>query len=753
MRRLHRVLLVLVLASTASPAARAQTLVLPPAAATDRAALRKAMPAFARAVLAQWRNDDRDTELNTRFRLESVAERDRDALKALAALRLLRQPRDPVSSPFEYAQYELFLRARLAGAEQPSARARVVRATYARIERPAGDVAAYRMAGSFVFDLGGGERTLQRALAPARDGQVLSLADAVALCRAFHTWSVYDALLPVMGPALRDAESARYVVDSAVRVPLRDGNALSAVIVRPRKPGGRQPAVLELTIYAGEQNHMVALEAAAHGFVGIVATTRGKRASRGPIEPFAPDAADAYDLIAWIARQAWSSGAVGMIGGSYSGFTQWAAAKRMPRALKTIVPAAAIVPGVDSPREHGIVQNFQYPWTRYVGNAPLNDEAAYGDRARWAALDSSWFARGTAYRDLDLMDGAPNPIFRRWLEHPAYDAYWQAMVPQGAEYAAITIPVLSITGYFDGAQLGALHYMRAHQAALPNANHTLLIGPWDHFGSQRRPVPVLGSHVIDAAARVDIIGLIYDWMAHVLRGAPRPALLADRVNFEVMGANRWEHVASLDAMATDTLRYALAGGAAPSLVVAPSGPADNAVVAVVETDFRDRAHESGTFIEVSADTTLDVTCAARFDGPVLARPMTLSGAFTGTVAVSVNGRDVDVAVELHERGADGRYRQLSYALGRSSLMRDPTRRQLLTSDAVERLPLPPSRIVSRVIPAGSRLVVLVRVQKSSASQLNYGSGRDPSDETIADATRPLRVTLHAGSVIAVPVRP
>ncbi|CAN5912841.1 hypothetical protein BH11GEM2_BH11GEM2_14600 [soil metagenome] len=36
------------------------------------------------------------------------------------------------------------------------------------------------------------------------------------------------------------------------------------------------------------------------------------------------------------------------------------------------------------------------------------------------------------------------------------------MTPQGKEFARIRIPILTTTGYFDGAQAGALHYFREH---------------------------------------------------------------------------------------------------------------------------------------------------------------------------------------------------------------------------------------------------------------------------------------------------
>jgi hypothetical protein len=35
-------------------------------------------------------------------------------------------------------------------------------------------------------------------------------------------------------------------------------------------------------------------------------------------------------------------------------------------------------------------------------------------------------------------------------------SYWQATMPYGREFAAIDIPVLMTTGYYDGGEIGAL---------------------------------------------------------------------------------------------------------------------------------------------------------------------------------------------------------------------------------------------------------------------------------------------------------
>ena len=50
---------------------------------------------------------------------------------------------------------------------------------------------------------------------------------------------------------------------------------------------------------------------------------------------------------------------------------------------------------------------------------------------------------------------------------------------------------------------------------------------------------------------------------------------------------------------------------------------------------------------------------------------------------------------------------------------------------------------------GSRLVVLLDVDKNSFAQVNYGTGKDVSDEAIQDAGKPLTVHWHSNSFISV----
>src|SRR6185436_15125604 len=57
---------------------------------------------------------------------------------------------------------------------------------------------------------------------------------------------------------------------------------------------------------------------------------------------------DGDDTLNWIARQPWSNGKVGMIGGSYVGIVQWKAALTNNPHLKAIFP---VVSGYDDYRD------------------------------------------------------------------------------------------------------------------------------------------------------------------------------------------------------------------------------------------------------------------------------------------------------------------------------------------------------------------------------------------------------------------
>jgi predicted acyl esterase len=100
---------------------------------------------------------------------------------------------------------------------------------------------------------------------------------------------------------------------------------------------------------------------------------------------------------------------------------------------------------------------------------------------------------------------------------------------------------------------------------------------------------------------------------------------------------------------------------------------------------------------------------------------------------------------------DGKYFHLSDTLQRASYARDMTRRTLLTPNRLETIKLDKTLLVSRQLSKGSRLLVVVDVNRGPFAQVNHGTGKDVSDESIADAREPLRVEWFNDSYVEIPV--
>ncbi len=732
---------------------------IPAAAASDPAALAKSMKGLAGELLPVYGDPDPGEFRDMLFRLQTVDGREADALATLSEIAAAPPPSRATRWLVRDRQYLILARARARAAADglpfPEAFAREFRSVVGALD----DESAAVVLQAFGIGEPLVRRDLDAALEPAKAGRPMSLPEALALVRAYQIDESYRAFSPLVAPLVAEDDRRRYVIEDDDRVPTADGATICARVMRPRSATGRLPALLQFTIYADATSLLRdERRTAAHGYASVLGFTRGKACSPDKPVPYEHDGADATAVLDWIARQPWSDGRVGMYGGSYSGFTPWAAAAHLPKALKAIMVGAPAAPGFDVPMEGNIFWNFVYPWPFYTTDNRTLDEAIYGDTARWRRLDREWYASGRAYRDLDKIDGTPNPIFDRWLDHPTIDAYWQAMAPDAKALARIDMPILMTAGYYFGGPGGAVHYLSEHLRANPKAPDRLLIGPYDHFQAQRGTGNLLGpdDRVIsgetrDPAASIDMIVLRYAWFDHVFRAAPLPGILSDRINYEVTGADVWKHAPSIDAMGPRRRRFRLtavrSGGAFRlSEGGSPAGGAIPLAVDLADRTDVDRPVRGGGV----RDTAVDSHCGLVFESEPFPEPTELSGLFSGHLAFAANKKDFDFEIDLYEKTSAGSYVQLAPYWARASAVGDLTRRRLLTPGRRETLDFRSVRLMSRRLGAGSRLVAVLRIVKETGRQIDYGTGKDVSDETIADAGEPLRIRWFDDSFIEVP---
>lgn len=545
-----------------------------------------------------------------------------------------------------------------------------------------------------------------------------------------------------------------YNIQDSVLIKTRDGALLSAIVVRKKEDENSKPVILQHTIYVRDKGRDLKTlkEAADHGYVGVIVYSRGKRFSTDEINPYENESNDVYDAIDWISKQKWCNGSVGMFGGSYNGFTQWASLKKPHPALKTIVPYVANRPGMGLPMENNIFVNPNYEWAFYVGNNKYLDTVAGNDRKRFRNMQFKWWETGVAYKKLDSIDGTPNRWFQKWISHPAFDTYWQKMAPYKTDFSQIKIPILAFDGYYNDSQNSSLYYLRELQKYSPKTPAYLIIGPYSHFGTQIGGEAIVNDYKVDPNALIDIKKITYQWFDYILKNGSKPEVLKDRINYEVMGSNEWKNAPSIDKMNNDFLTFYLINNKSGKFYSASSKKPNKEEFLLQKVDFADRENSTNDYYpDPIIRKEIDTTSGYTFISEPLKEPLLVNGSFLGELKISINKKDVDLGVTVYEVMPNGEYFHLSYFLGRASYVKDIEKRNLLKPNTIETISFSNTHLVSKQLSKGSRILIVVNVNKNAFSQLNYGTGKEVSDETIKDAKEPLQIKWYTDSFVKIPV--
>ncbi|MEJ5106569.1 CocE/NonD family hydrolase [Chryseobacterium sp. MYb328] len=574
----------------------------------------------------------------------------------------------------------------------------------------------------------------------------IGYGSALALCKTYLNYKVFSSIQPYVSQVIAAKDKENFIIETQ-DLKTKTGSTLTITIVRKQKNKSPLPVILANNIYAGPFDDYFGKRAAIYNYVGAVVNTRGKRNSNDINNPFEHESQDIYEVIDWISKQPWSNGKIGMIGGSYLGFSQWAAVKKLHPALKTIVPQVAVGIGIDYPAQNNVFMSYMLQWIQYVTNNKYTDEADFSNAAKWDSINTAWYKSGRSFRSLDTISGKPNKIFQRWLDHPGYDQYWQKMVPYKEDFARVNIPVLTTTGYYDDDQIGALYYFKQHYQYNKDADHYLVIGPYDHRAAQSFGTTYVNGNPIDPVARISIDELAFSWFDYILKDGKKPELLKDRVNFQVMNTNTWKHVPTLDRMHTSTLKFYLKDHKnSASVFTKPERP-DFTKQTV---DFKSR-DDKDLYYKISKTDSAKVNNLIHFESEPLDKDIIISGNLSGLLNVSINKKDMDTDIYLYQVQPNGKLSLLSTHKTRASYSKNNEVRQLLEPNKMEQIPIRQSMFTSKKVEKGSKLLLFVGIGKSPNWQINYGTGKDVSEETIQDSGEPLEIKWYNDSYVEIPV--
>ena len=562
---------------------------------------------------------------------------------------------------------------------------------------------------------------------------------------------------PAASPSLSPTQPpADYDLRWAVKIPMRDKIELNATLYLPKTPDGsppKTPVIFTLTPYISDSYHARAVYFASHGYAFALVDVRGRGNSGGEFEPFANEPRDGHDVVEWLAKQSFCDGKVAMWGGSYAGFDQWATAKEFPPHLVTIVPAAAAHPPLDYPSYHNVGETYDVQWFTFTSGR-TGQQNLFADQKFWSTKFLDAYKKHIPFKSLDSFVGNPSANFQRILKHPVADAYYDAMVPTREQFQKITLPILTITGQYDGDELGALAFYRDHLANVSpeaRAKHFLIIGPWDHAGT-RTPTDEVGGVKFGSAAIVDLNDLHRQWYDWTMRNGPKPEFLRNQVAYYLLapgnsGVNgEWKYADNLETLAANPKTFYLdskngdANGVFRSGSLTekqPSEGSDTFTYDPLDTTRGERVDGTDPKEKTSG---IDQTYALSIgkDGLVyhtepLPNETPLVGCPQLTLWVSIDTPDTDLQAHLYEIQPDGTsivlwsdIRRLRY---RESL-REP---KLVKPGEIVRCDLNPGLFVARRLMKGSRLRLVISSPNSILWQKNYNSGGVVADETAKDA--------------------
>ncbi len=539
------------------------------------------------------------------------------------------------------------------------------------------------------------------------------------------------------------------IVERDVEMLTRDGVTLRADVYRPQT-ATRLPVLLQRTPYGKAFSNVgFALMAAERGYAVVIQDTRGRWASEGTYYPFLHERTDGYDAVEWAAHQPWADGLVVMFGGSYVGYTQFAAAALRPPALKTIVPAITFCDPYRALYTGGALQlGLAVSWVlmadvlvRVMGRPPDDPERARLLDEVVAAVDG--MVRGETFEHLPPQEiplvgrSASNTFVADALLHPTRDDYWERLF---CPYETLTIPMLHIGGWYDAfAALTLGDYAAIRRAG--NTRQHVLMGPWYHGPFES----LVGA--VDFGLRASSALVVPDeaqlrWFDHWLKGVDNGVMDEPPIQAFTMGTNGWRSLEGWPPDGTRTPLFLHSGGAANSLAgdgrLTWARPGEEPADSFVYDPRRPVptrggglcCHASslpaGAFDQREVERRSDVLV---YSTPPLERDMEVTGPVELHLWVSSTARDTDLTAKLVDVGPCGFARNLS----------DGILRARFRDGHGWAAPLKPDHPVEMVVDLGVTSNVFraghsVRLEVSSSNfprfDRNPNTGRWPAEEKV-----------------------
>jgi uncharacterized protein len=465
------------------------------------------------------------------------------------------------------------------------------------------------------------------------------------------------------------------LVELDVPMTTRDGTVLRANVYRP-SGAGPWPVLLTRLPYGKDNpptvsfhvNMLDPMTAARRGYIVVVQDVRGTFASDGRFQPFRDEFDDGADTVAWVKDLPGSTGAVGVYGCSYFGYSSLAAAVDDDGTIGALIPRMRCADALNGMyfRQGAFELTMQASW--YLGMAVNEASRQYRDdpgrldevvRELVASIDALG-TDGYAHRPLDrfapLRTMPLSDTFFTPLEHPMDDEALDSL-DISRRMDRIRAPALHIGGWYDIFYQQTLDDFTAMRSrGIPTR---LVMGTSYHNDVTIDPV---GERVFGVAAQDvshDLTDSMCDlqlrWMDRWLKG--REDVDEPAVKVFVMGENRWREFDEWPPPATGTAWFLQPDGRLDTTEPPASTPdeytydPDEPAPTLGGAIMSDPAHPAGVFDQRPVEARSDVLT---YTSEPLAEDLEVIGRITVHLWAETTAVDTDFVVRLCDVHPDGR---------------------------------------------------------------------------------------------------
>ena len=589
--------------------------------------------------------------------------------------------------------------------------------------------------------------------------------------------------------AMKTTAAVDYIATHAereemIRVPMRDGVRLSALILFPKdKPRQNLPTVLIHNPYLTEgmiRSFSPYIRSfIENGYAVMIQNERGRYFSEGTYTYLVGSGKDGYDTIDWVTKQPWSNAKVGTIGCSSSAEEQHKMNAAQHPGLAAAVPmsSGAGIGKVGPYNEMGnffrggAIQNFWFSWYFSAGYKYHPAWPADLTREQMLRINKAWNMEPETMTTPNLDTGIwtlpVNSIMSKlgampsdlddFVNWPPNDPRWKG-IDFGGEGDRSGAPTLYINAWYDvsvGPNVALFNYETKNAAnQTARDNMFMVIAPTLHcnMGRVESEHTMVGDRDM-GDARFDYVGLIQRWFDHWMKGVDNGVNREPKVRAYMMGSNQWKSYDTWPPKNIDLVPYYLdSDGAANSIqgngrltTVAPRKAGTDAFTYDPMHPVPSLGGQSccfavlagGSFDQSGLEMRNDILV---FTTPPLAERVDVAGNIDVSLYLSSNVKDTDLTIKLMDVGPDGKAFNLDEEIQRVRWREGWEKPVFMEAGKVYRVDLPPL-VTSNSFAAGHR----IRVEVSSSSfphfdrNLNTGGNNfDEKDGIIA------RNVIHHG---------